>query len=45
MMNILHVEPIVGQAHLVPENAALDTINSVWLVNSYEDLDTYWTGN
>jgi len=42
-MHIVAVEAIVGLAHLVRENAASDTIDSVWLVNNHVDLDTYWT--
>ena len=43
-MHIVPVGAIVGPAHLVRENnAASDRIDSVWLVNSHVDLDTYWT--
>jgi len=43
-MHIVPVGAIVRPAHLVRENnAALDRIDSVWLVNNYVDLDTYWT--
>jgi hypothetical protein len=44
-MHIVPVRAIVGPAHLVRENnAASDRIDSIWLVNNYVDLDTYWTG-
>jgi len=43
MMHIVPVGAIVGPAHLVRENAALDRIDCVWLVNNHVDLDTYWT--
>jgi hypothetical protein len=42
-MHIVPVEAIVGPAHLVWENAALGGMDSVWVVNSHVDLDTYWT--
>jgi len=43
-IHIVPVGAIVGPAHLVGENnAASDRINSVWLVNTHVDLDTYWT--
>jgi len=42
-MNIIPVGAIVGPAHLVQENAALGSMDSVWLVNNHVDLDTYWT--
>jgi len=43
-MHIVPVRAIVGPAQLVQENnAALDRIDSVWLVNNHVDLDTYWT--
>jgi 7-cyano-7-deazaguanine synthase in queuosine biosynthesis len=45
-MNKMHIVPvgaIVGPAHLVRENAALGSMDSVWLVNNHVDLDTYWT--
>jgi len=44
--NRLHIVPfgaIVGPAQLVRQNAASGGIDSVWLVNNYVDLDTYWT--
>jgi hypothetical protein len=45
----MHIVPggaIVGPAHLVGENnAALDRIDSIWLVNNPVDLDTYCTVN
>ena len=43
-MNKMHIVPvgaIVGLAHLVRENAALGSMDSVWLVNNHVDLDTY----
>jgi len=43
MMHIVPVRAIVGPAHSVLANAASDRIVSVWLVNNYVDLDTYWT--
>jgi len=45
-MNKTHIVPvgaIVGQEHLVGENAALGGIDSVWLVNNHVDIDTYCT--
>jgi len=42
-MHIVCIEAIVGLAHLVGENAALDGIDSVWLENQYVDIDTHWT--
>ena len=43
-IQIVPVRAIVGLAHLVRENtAALDRIDSVWLVNIYVDLDAYCT--
>jgi hypothetical protein len=42
-MHIVPVEAIVGQAHLLGENAALGGMDSVWHVNNHVDLDTYWT--
>jgi hypothetical protein len=44
--NTMHMVPvgaIVGQAHLVRENAASGCINRVWLANNHVDLDTDWT--
>jgi hypothetical protein len=44
--NKIHIVPvgaIVRPAHLVQENAALGSIDSVWLVNNHVDSDTYWT--
>jgi len=43
LMHIVPVGAIVEPAHLVRENAASDRIDSVWLVNTHVDLDTYWT--
>jgi hypothetical protein len=43
-MNKMHIMPvgvIVGPAHFVWENAALSSMDSVWLVNKHVDLDTY----
>jgi len=42
-MQNARVGAIVGLAHLPPENAASDGIDSVWLVNNHVDLDTCWT--
>jgi len=42
-MHIVSVGVIVGLAHLVWENAALGSMDSVWLVNNHVHLDTYWT--
>jgi len=42
-MHIVPVGAIEGPAHLVRENAALGSMDSVWLVNNHVDLDTYWT--
>jgi len=44
--NKIHIVPvgaIVGLAHLVRENAASGSIDSIWLANNHVDLDTYWT--
>ena len=41
-MHTVPVGAIVGPAHLTTENAALDRIHSVWLLNNRVDLDTYW---
>jgi len=44
--NKMHIVPVggmVGPAHLVRENAASGSIDSIWLVNTHVDLDTYWT--
>jgi hypothetical protein len=40
MIHIVPVEAIVGLAHLVWENVALNGIDSVWLENNRVDLDT-----
>jgi len=42
-MHIVPIGAIVGPAQLVWANAASGGIDSVWLVNNYVDLDTYWT--
>ena len=42
-MHIVPVGGMVGPAHLVRENAASGSIDSIWLVNTHVDLDTYWT--
>jgi len=42
-MHLVLVGTIVGVAHSVHENAALDSIDSVWLVNDHVDFDTNWT--
>jgi hypothetical protein len=45
-MNKMHTVPIgaiVGPAHLVRQNAALGSIDSIRLVNIHVDLDAYWT--
>jgi hypothetical protein len=42
-MHIVTVGAIVGLAHLLRDNAALGSMDSVWLVNNHVDLDTYWT--
>jgi len=43
-MHIVPVGAIVGPAHCLRENiAASDRIDTVWLVNTHVDLDTYWT--
>ena len=41
-MHTVPVGAIVGPAHDVWEDAASDRIDSIWLVNNHEDLDTYW---
>jgi hypothetical protein len=42
-MHIVTVEAIVGQAHLVRENAASGGIDSIWLINNHVDFDIHWT--
>jgi hypothetical protein len=42
-MHIVPVGALVGQAHMVRENAASGGIDRVWIVNNHNDLDTYWT--
>jgi len=45
-MNKMHFVPVravVGPAHWVQENAASGGIDSIWLVNNLDDLNTYWT--
>ena len=42
-MHIVPIGAIVGPAYLVLENAALGSMDSVWLVYNHVDLDTYWT--
>jgi len=42
-MQIVPVRAIVGPARLVRENAAPDRIDTIWLVNNHEDLDTCCT--
>jgi hypothetical protein len=42
-MHIVPIGAIVGLSDLVRENAALGSINNVWLMNHHVDLDTYWT--
>jgi hypothetical protein len=42
-LHIVPVGAIVGPAHLVQEKAAGRGIDSVWLLNNHEDLDTDWT--
>jgi hypothetical protein len=44
-MNKMHIVPlgaIDGPEYLVWEKAALGGIDSIWLVNYHDDLDTYW---
>jgi hypothetical protein len=44
-MNTIYIVPfgaIIGQAHLVEENAILCSIDGTWLVNNHLDSDTYW---
>jgi hypothetical protein len=43
MMHMVPVGAMVGQAHLVWENAASGGIDRVWLANNHVDLDTDWT--
>jgi hypothetical protein len=46
LTNTMHIVPvgaIVGRAHLLRENTLLGVMDSVWLVNNHDDLDTYWT--
>jgi hypothetical protein len=43
MRNIIPVEALVGQAHLVRENVASDRIDNLSVVNNHLHLDTYWT--
>jgi hypothetical protein len=43
-MHIVPVGALIGPAHLVRQNyAASDRIDSIWLVNTHVDLNTYWT--
>jgi len=42
-MHNVHVGAIVGPAHWVRENAALDRIDSIWLINNQVDIVTYST--
>ena len=42
-MHIVLVGAIVRLAHVVLENAASGSIDSIWLVHNHVDLDTYWT--
>jgi hypothetical protein len=42
-MPIVPVAATGGPAHLVWENDTLGSFYNVWLVNTYVDLDTYWT--
>jgi hypothetical protein len=37
------VARIIGQVHMVLENAGSGGIDSVWLLNTHVDVDTYWT--
>jgi len=41
--HIVPVGAIVGCAHLVRVNSASDSIDSICLLNTRMDLDTYWT--
>jgi len=44
--NKIHIVPVVatvGPSHLMRENGALGSIDSVWLVNNHVYLDMYWT--
>jgi len=43
MMQIVPVAAIVGRAHLVRENVASDSIDSIWLVINHVDLDVCWS--
>jgi len=43
-MQIVLVGAIVGPLHMVWENAALDEIDSIWLVSIHVDLEIYCTG-
>jgi len=43
MMQSLPVGAIIEQEHLVQENAASDSIDSVWLVTNHVDLYTQRT--
>ena len=40
-MHIVSVEAILQPAHFVQKNAASGGIDSVWLVNTHVDFDTY----
>ena len=42
-MHIVPVGAIVGPAHLVRERAGSNKIDSIWLVNTHGDINTYWT--
>jgi hypothetical protein len=42
-MDIVPVGGIFGPADMVRKNAVSGGIDSVWVVNTHVDLDTYWT--
>jgi len=42
-LHIIRIGAMVGPAHLVEENPASGSIDSVCLVNNHVVLDTYWT--
>jgi hypothetical protein len=42
-MDLVPIGGLVGPAIVVRENPASGGIDSIWLVNTHVDLDTYWT--
>ena len=42
IIQFVPVGAIAGLEYLVPDNATLNMIDCVWLVNNHMELDTYW---